>query len=607
MANLEELKRRLYKRGEGFLERGRFPDLSKKDFKKEFEESPKAQFIKKINLRKFMNFKVLFLILAAVVAIALILFSNVFDFQNIDLKIEGEKSIKSGEKVLWNVTVSNKNKKDIHEAALVFSIPDILRERVNMGTLKSGEIVKHEFESVIFGGRGKNFEARAVFEYKPEGSSSIFAKESLFSFVIAQSPVTVSFLMPDEARANGKLNFEVKYFSQSDSRLENLFLKIDYPANFEYKSSDKKPAEANSLWFLGNLNSGEEGSIKVFGNLKDLVSGVSSFGVSIGFEDGDKLLILDESLQAITSRSPYLGIDILPKGEEKYIASIGEEIPFLVNWKNNLPETVEDAFVEVFIDGEAADLNSIRVRDGSFISGEKKIIWNSSSNKDFEKISPGGSGFVGFSLKIKKDLTLKTGQKPVLKLKAYFKSGKEIPGFESNVVFGEDEIEVPISSIIQFSAKGFYFESSLQNTGPLPPKVGKETTYSIVWSLANPLNNIKNVVVKSTLPPYSSFKEVFMPASADIVFDKNTGIIEWRVGTLEAGTGFLKPALSLSFQVNIVPSITHVGFAPQILSSAEASGIDSVTEKTLFASQKEITTDLPDDPLIDFSHKTVAE
>ncbi|MEK7390601.1 MAG: hypothetical protein AAB635_00500, partial [Patescibacteria group bacterium] len=73
------------------------------------------------------------------------------------------------------------------------------------------------------------------------------------------------------------------------------------------------------------------------------------------------------------------------------------------------------------------------------------------------------------------------------------------------------------------------------------------------------------------------------------------------------GTGFLKPALSLSFQVNIVPSITHVGFAPQILSSAEASGIDSVTEKTLFASQKEITTDLPDDPLIDFSHKTVAE
>ena len=69
----------------------------------------------------------------------------------------------------------------------------------------------------------------------------------------------------------------------------------------------------------------------------------------------------------------------------------------------------------------------------------------------------------------------------------------------------------------------------------------------------------------------------------------------------------MTPALSLSFKIGIVPSVTHVGSSPQIISGAEVSGIDSFTEKTLSAFQNEITTDLRDDPRVDSSHKVVVE
>ena len=79
------------------------------------------------------------------------------------------------------------------------------------------------------------------------------------------------------------------------------------------------------------------------------------------------------------------------------------------------------------------------------------------------------------------------------------------------------------------------------------------------------------------------------------------------MGILEAGVGFTNPALSLSFQVAVTPSLTHVGGSPQIISQSEVSGIDSFTEKNLTASQNEVTTDLRDDSELDFSQKKVVK
>src|SRR3989344_4432750 len=422
MASLEELKKRLYTKKEDFLERVSPPDISQKDFKKEQPEIEVAESnFKKLNLSKLMGSKIFWVAAGIVVLLVIFLFfSNVFNFQNIDLKIEGEKEIKSGQKISWKVTAINRNKKDIEDASLVFTVSDslssggtsIFRDRVSLGKIESGDNIEHEFETTVFGGRGKNLEARALLEYKPKSSSSFFAEEDFFSFIIAQSPVTVSFSMPEEARVGDEVKIGVRYFSQSEEKLENLFLKVDYPIGFEYKNSSKKPIENNKLWEIGALNPGEEGSFEISGILKDTPSSVLNFGASIGKRSGDDFLSFDETSEALVLRLSYFGVDILPKGErEKYIASPGEEIPVLIEWKNNLPEVVEDASVEVFLEGDAADLSSVRARDGVFISKDRKVIWSSSSYKDFASISPGNSGFLGFSFKVKKDISLANTEK----------------------------------------------------------------------------------------------------------------------------------------------------------------------------------------------------
>ena len=162
-----------------------------------------------------------------------------------------------------------------------------------------------------------------------------------------------------------------------------------------------------------------------------------------------------------------------------------------------------------------------------------------------------------------------------------------------------------MSSKLQVVSRALYTNSVIPNSGPLPPKVGKETTYTIFWSLANMANDVENSIVKSSLPPYIDFKNVIMPADADISFNKASNEIIWKVGRIPAGIGFLRPAMQVAFQIGLTPSQNQADTAPAILNAAEISGRDTFTDQILSSSDGQISTDLPDDPNIGFSQKKV--
>lgn len=614
MASLEELKKRLYKKGEEFEERGHVPELSRlsagesgvlKQPENLEEKSEKENFFMRISKSK--KNRLIFIAIIFLGVLAFFYGSGIFNFENVSVKIDGPKEIKSGENIKWSVVVSNRNKKDLENASLVFNITDIIREKVDLGIIKSGEEKTLEFESVIFGGRGTNLSARAVLEYKPKDASAFFAKESLFSFLISQSPVTVSLDGPSEARVGQEIKIVMKYFSQSEFSVSDLFAKAEYPAGFEFKSANPAPTEGNNVWSVGKLQSGQDGTIEIIGTLIETGLEAESFKALIGVKKENSILSYDEAVDVVLPRSPFLSVEILPQNQKgSYNAFLGEEINVVVRWKNNLPESIQDASLEVKIEDDKVDFASVRVRNGSFSAFSQTMIWNSSTYEDFSNIVPGATGVVSFSFKIKNNIVLNSNSPhPKVILTAVLKPGNPIQGFEDDDVFGDDKVEIPISSKIQFSSLGLYFGSTIANSGPLPPKVGQETTYTVTWSLANPLNDIKNTIVKASLPPYMSFKKIIVPSDENLVFDSQTGVLEWRVGTIPAGTGFLRSALSLSFQIGLTPSQNQVGTSPIIINAVDVSGIDSFTEETLSAKDKEITTDLRGDPQLEFNQTKV--
>ena len=83
--------------------------------------------------------------------------------------------------------------------------------------------------------------------------------------------------------------------------------------------------------------------------------------------------------------------------------------------------------------------------------------------------------------------------------------------------------------------------------------------------------------------------------------------MEWKVGRVLAGTGFLRPALEVAFQVGFIPSQNQIGSSPIIINETEVSGRDTFTNQVLISRDPQITTELPDDSGVSFNQRSVVE
>lgn len=627
MASLEELRKRLYKEKEIFSERMIRPELEKSKLKRTFVWQENVTGAKQ-NVKWVWWTAAAILTLAALIFLFLFLFfvfgrTSFLQLEKVRLDITGLKEVKSGSRVSWQVKITNSGRVDLIQPLLIFHFPEgsaplsgqkpegAFFERRSLQTLRAGESASEIFDAYVFGGRGAVKEASASLEYRPEGASAIFATDSVFSFEIISSPVSVSFKMPEELRLGQEIEFEVAYTSNSEEILSNLSLFLSFPEGFEYLGAKPQPRLlGKNLWLIGDLKPGESRSIKVRGVLRGIAAETKTFKASIGvFDEFSKSqLPYDEVSHVAVLRSPFLETTILINGRSEYTASPGENLMFEIIWRNNLPTEVKNAVLEAKIGGVAADLRTLRIEGGSYREATKSIVWNASSLPQFKLIGAGESGKVNFSLRAKSNLPLETtSERPKILVDTSLESGSEVTGFEGVELGGISLSEIKVSSKLQFTSRALYFNSLISNSGPLPPKVGEETTYTIIWSLANMMNDLDGVKVKASLPPYVNFKGIANPADTDMVFDKNSGEIEWRVGRVLAGIGFLRPALQIAFQIGVSPATPQIGTAPTIINESEVSGRDTFTDQILTSRDSAITTDLPDDPSVSFSQKKVVE
>ena len=151
-----------------------------------------------------------------------------------------------------------------------------------------------------------------------------------------------------------------------------------------------------------------------------------------------------------------------------------------------------------------------------------------------------------------------------------------------------------------FYQKGYFQDEVFGNSGPLPPKVGELTTYTIMWRARNYYSDVKNVKVKAILPSNVELTGEIFPEEevSKFAFDSQSREIVWSVGDLERGSGVFKPGLIVVFQVAFTPNEFQRGQTPEIIGEAKITGEDSWTETTIQGPAPAVNTTLPDDPTI---------
>lgn len=626
--NLEKLKRRLYERDRVFLGRGdrnvlrpkndNAPSLDWQRLKKQNSERP--------NKNKFMKIIFYSFIIFLLIAIGLFFYfwffgTNVISSENVVISARGPVYIDGGEESGFTFTVQNNNTVALESADLIFDFPSgsfspdgeaMTRQRTNLGNIRAGESVNKNLNIIFFGLENEEKNIGIALEYRIAGSNAILAKNDSYAVKIAKASFGLSLSVPKEIASNKEVDVKVNIVSNSESTAKKLRLEMKYPPGFKFISAAPAPSEGENIWSLGDIGSSEERNVVIKGIVEGQNLEERTFVASVGAPDKSGVLNVYgvASEKIVIKRTPLnLSVFINGQNEDNNVVYQGESVRVDVEWVNNLSDYIRNAQIELEVTGNIHDERSISASKGFYRTSDKKIIWNSSGLNDLASIASGGSGRARLSFSIKDPLPVRN----INDKNFSFNINAKISGLGTSDQFENKEIsdsvakKIKIASRLQSATSALYYSGPFENSGPLPPKVGAETTYTIVWSLANNSNDFSDVKITASLPPYVSWVNKTDPPDSDIKFDEKDLSLVWEAGDVPAGTGVAMPAKKIYFQVSFSPNLTQVGESPVLISAARLEGRDNFTEEILRAELPPLNTNLSNDPKTSHNDYQVVE
>ena len=576
----------------------------------EWEKTGNQNIFKKTKRKIFWS---IFAVLSALVVLAaagvfFYQFYFSFDKSQVKILISGPLNALSGDEITYTVKCENQSKVNLTNAKLYFWFPENSLPSDENGDLRIidlQDIPKNsqkqlEFKAKIFGSKGEKKIAKAKLIYKPLHISSLFENESEFETSIIEVPLILDFDLPEKLVSGQEIRFSLEYINQSQASFDSLKIKIVYPSGFHFKSSAPLPSEGDNIWRIGDLNANESGKIFIQGTIKGNIDEPKPFQARIGEEKEEKFIVYSQTTESSRISSPPLSIKQFANNKVEYVAEEGEILDYRIEYKNTCDVGIKNVIITCELKGKALDFSSLKLEKGSFSEQTHTITWGPSDISDLELLAPGKSGEVKFSIKVKKPLPVFSYNDKNFKVVSIVKIDTLSPPLVlSDIQIGsENEIITRIKTKLVLEAKGYFRNSLISNNGPIPPRVGEKTTYTIVWQVLNSSNDLTETKVEAKLPSYINWTGNLEPDNQDIRYDPITRKVTWYIGYLPAGTGIITPVRQVAFQIGLIPSLYQVGDLVKLIEESKAVGKDYFVNEKIQAKDKEIYTDLPDDDTI---------
>ncbi|MFA6158603.1 MAG: hypothetical protein WC763_03190 [Candidatus Paceibacterota bacterium] len=626
---LDRLKKGLYSRNDLFgdsprhdirrIEHEEIPvSWEREGIPEEGPASP-AQSPRPLGVRK--SYKILFFSAASFLLIALAvgaftLFGgrNFVSVDNMDILIDGPVSIGGGEPLSLNVSVNNKNNAEVELVDLIATYPqgtkdpqdptkDLARTRLSLGTMPAGTLTQRTFQSLMFGEEGSDREVVFTVEYRTANSNAIFYKEKSYKLKLASSPVIVSVDALDRVLSGQGTPVTITISSNTTSVVKDLLLVLEYPSGYSVTSANPAATYSNNIWRIGDLAPGAKRVIFLNGSIQGEDGDTRTIHANIGIrnaanerEIATRVVSKDHSFQL---EKPFLGLDLALNGvrTDNVPLEAGRVVRADVIWTNNSATRITGARIEAKLSGSALDRGSINVTGGYYDSKIDTIIWEAGRVSGLDAITPGDTNRVGFTFASKQVVPGKPLINPSMSVVVTARGNRvDETGVSQEVSTGVSR-SIRLVSNLSLSSRILRSQGPFNNTGPIPPKVDQETTYTIVWTVTNTSNSINDARVTATLPPYVSWAGAVSPEGADVTYNPTGGQITWLVGSVPQNADVGSGARQVAFQVILRPSLTQAGSSPEVIGQSLIAGTDSFTGTNLTNSAPGLSTVTTTDPL----------
>jgi len=550
---------------------------------------------------------------------------NLISANNIVIDISGPISVAAGAPITLSVTITNNNNVALKGVNFSMEFPAGTTQASDttalLDTYKDslGDIAPHSsayrtVNVVIYGEQNLEKQIKASVTYGIAGSSSTFTKDTNFGILISSSPIGLSPTSFKEITSGQPFDLTVAVKSNSQNTIKNVILKASYPFGFAFASASMTPASSDGTTFaLGDIPPGVSRTLVIHGALTGEDSSIRAFHYTIGIQQPGSPLsigtVLSEAEDDVTIQKPFVSLDLDIDGipaTSGPVGQFGRSSNVVVNWTNNLQDTLSNMVITVHLSGSAYSKSAVMALNGYFRSGTDDVVWNQQNDPELASVPAGATGEMSFTIS---PVNNGTAASPITEQKIDLSSVVTADRSSSSNVPGTTVATVAtlkISSDLSLSGRLLRSQGPFVNVGPIPPISEQQSTYTVDWSISNSLNPVSSAIVTATLPPYVAWVGQTSPSTEDISYDKNSGTVTWNVGSIAASNGNGANRREAEFQVAFTPSVDQVGKYPLLVSKATLTATDGWTGAALTSSQQYLTTSFSTDPAFKNGDETVA-
>ena len=540
-----------------------------------------------------------------IAAVVIFLFGKPsFSYDQVILKLEGPSQAAVGDEVVYKVKYANQTKLDLHNLRFKFIYPDesvvikdgeILKDLDQtfiIDNLNNGESGEKEFRAFLVGDRGNIKNVKIELEFKAGNLRSSFQKSDTISTTLVSVPVSLTLVAPPSVVSGQTVNYLLDYRNESGDNISDIKFEFTYPDGFVVQ--ERTPASSGTnIWSIPLLKRGEGGRISIKGTLTGKESEVKTISVLLKRGINGKFIDYQKAATSSFISNPILGLEILVNGSRNYSANPGDSLQYTVRYRNNSTSNLIGLNLEVKLEGEMYDISTLDTAGGFYDSSRNVILWNAGVVPDFSALLPNKSGEVKFLVKIRDGFPSGgvSGRNFFVKAASNLRTPNIPSGIEGGEIAATADLVTRISTQPAFSQTAFYNDPAFGSFGPLPPKTGEETVFTIHWQIANPGNDMNGVEVRALLPPGIMWKNIVSVGlgQSEPVFNPNNSEVKWSISVLPQGTGVLTPKYEASFQVSVRPSVA--GQIPVIAKGGSFSGTDSFTKEKIILNLPDLTAD----------------
>jgi len=431
--------------------------------------------------------------------------------------------------------------------------------------------------------------------------SGRFLKTTVLATTITALPLEVSLEIPKDAASGERVLASVSVRNLSSNTLSGIYLKLKPAENIELDVEDTDFSVGFSSlaneWRLKSLDplEGEEFTLVFY------LSGQPGETRIIDFEAGirqdDEEFMQRELTHVLTVSASEVLVEQAYNGNTgPVVVEAGETVEGEVRYSNVGTIGLKDVIVKVAFEGVGFDPASLQLQGGSYNSADRAVTWSAATVPDLAVVQPQQEGVIAYSFTIlptDKYPASGEGSKNNVIVSVATVDSPDIPtpvGGEKKVVSDRAVISVKTNLDVEVGALYDDGRLGLNSSGPLPPKVGETTSYTVRWRVGTTLNDVSDVRLVAVLPDGVSYTGQSYKTSGDMVFNERTGELVWTLPFIEAGVGRVKPPEELHVQVSVTPGEDLRGDDIAFLNKVEVGATDQFVDQAMSVVTKEFPT-----------------